>query len=120
MAEAVYKRKIKKIGGNRNLFYTRNKTKVGLKALVLTDALPKWCAVPLASESRAFSHSLGWLALPTAMQNAYPLKSESANRHLIAASLGPLLPIIGTRPGGFIDRLCGPVRQSNTCNGSSE
>ena len=40
--------------------------KWGLKALVLTDTFPKWCAVPFASKSRTFSHSLGRL-LPFAV-----------------------------------------------------
>ena len=57
--EAVSKRKITEVGGNRDLYYGRNKTKVGLKVSFSANALPMWCAVPLSSKSGTFSHSLG-------------------------------------------------------------
>ena len=49
--------------------------------------------------------------LPAAMQDAYPLEGQCTYRHLVAASLSALLPIVGTRPGGFVDGLCGPVNK---------
>lgn len=59
MAEAVSKGKFKKVGGNYYLNFDWNRTEVGVKRLASTSAMPMWCAVPFASRSRTFSHSLG-------------------------------------------------------------
>ena len=53
------KTKLQKSVVIENCFTLGKRPKWGLKAPVLTDTFPKWCAVPLASKSRAFSHSLG-------------------------------------------------------------
>ena len=40
--------------GNYDLNMDWNRTKVGMKQLASTCALPMWCAVPFASKSRTF------------------------------------------------------------------
>lgn len=47
-----------KVGGNYDRHFDWNEIKVDINVLTLASELPMWSAVPLASKSGTFSHSL--------------------------------------------------------------